>query len=116
MSAVPKPVPDQRLPSNETVSATHATFLKYLPAVQTHAAIKFRGLSAIEREEAIAEATAAAYINVNNAVRNGKAQNLRASTVATYAALHVLSGKHVGGSRDRSKDALSPRAQSRYGF
>ena len=116
MSAVPKPVPDQRQPPNETVSATRAAFLKYWPAVRTHAAIKFRDLSAVEREEAIAEATAAAFLNVHNSVRNGKSQNLKPWTVATYAVLHVRAGNHVGGSRDRAKDVLSPRAQSRYGF
>ena len=116
MSVVPHPVPDPHQLPNKTASATHATFLKYLPAVQTHAAFKFRHLSAVEREEAIAEATAAAFLNIHNCVRNGKSQNLHPSTVAKYAVLHVRSGKHVGGGRDRAKDVLSPRAQSRQGF
>ncbi len=116
MSAFPKPVPDQRQPPNKAVSATHATFLRFLPAVQTHAAIRFRDLSAAEREEAIAEATAAAFVNVRHAVRNGNGQRLRPSMVAHYAVLHVKDGRHVGGSADSTSDVMSGRAQRRGGF
>jgi len=116
MSAVPQPVPDQHQPPNKTVSATHATFLNYLPAVQTHAAIKFRHLSAIDREEAVAEATAAAFVNVRHALRNGNGHRLRPTMVAHYAVLHVKDGRHVGGTADSTSDVLSRRAQRRGGF
>lgn len=89
MSAITKPIPVQRQPPDKTVSATHATFLRFLPAVQTHAAIRFRDLSAVEREEAIAEATAAAFVNVHHALRNGNGHRLGPSMVAHFAVLHV---------------------------
>ena len=116
MSAMPKPIPVQRQPRNETVSATHATFMRFLPAVQTHAAIRFRDLSAVEREEAITEATAAAFVNVRHALRNGNGHRLRPSMVAHFAVLHVKDGRHVGSSADSKSDVMSRKAQRRGGF
>ena len=116
MSAIPQQVPDQHQPPNKTDSTIHATFLKYLPAVRTHAAIRFRNLSAVDREEAVAEATAAAFVNVRHALRNGNGHRLRPSTVAHYAVLHVKDGRHVGGSTDSKTDVMSRKAQRLRSF
>ena len=111
MSALPKQVSNPN-----PASAVSATFLKYLPAVQTHAGIQLRGLPATDREEAVAEATAAAFLNVHSAIRNGKAHRLKPSMVAHFAALHVHDGRHVGGRTDTTTDVLSSKAQRLRGF
>ena len=52
-------------------SDQNTDFLKLLPAVETHASISFRHLPETDREEAIAEATAAAFVNFDSARRKG---------------------------------------------
>jgi len=102
-----------------TLPLTHTTsdrFLKLLPAVQAHAMNQFRYLPDVDREEAIAEATAAALLNFRIAERHNKANTVTPGTLARFAVLHVRNGRHVGGSQDRRKDVLSRSAQRRYGF
>jgi len=91
-------------------------FLDLLPSVRQHAAVVFRALPAAEREEAVAEAVAAAFV----AFRRLRARGLDPardfpSQMAIYAALHVKDGRHVGG-RASSKDVLSVKAQRKHGF
>ena len=93
-----------------------AAFLKYLPAVETHESIQFRNLPDVEREEAVAEATAAAFVNVRHALRNGNGHRLRPSMVAHYAVLHAKDGRHVGGRTDSKTDVMSRKAQRLRGF
>jgi hypothetical protein len=97
-------------------NAAHAAFLKFLPAVTTHAQIQFRHLNPTDREEAIAEATAAAYLNLHRADRNGTSHRVTPHALASFAVKHVRAGRHVGGSQDAAKDVLSPRAQQRRNF
>ena len=61
MSAVP-----------QSSSAWQNGFLQILPAVKTHAQIQFRKLKAERREEAIQETIAAACMNYQIAVVQGK--------------------------------------------
>jgi hypothetical protein len=116
MSAIPQSVSHQDDQSSATATSVNAPFLKFLPAVTTHASIKFRHMNHADREEAIAEATAAAFLNLHRATCNGRAHRIKSSTLAHYAVLHVKSGKHVGGSADSQTDVMSPRAQRRGGF
>lgn len=85
-------------------------FLRFVPAVETHARITFRELPEIEKEEAVAEAVAAAFCNFVSAARRGKVNTLRAGNLARYATLHVKDGRHVGGHRESKCDVLSWRA------
>jgi len=91
-------------------------FLKLLPAVQAHAMNQFRYLPDADREEAIAEATAAALLNFRIAERHDKADTVTPGTLSRFAVLHVRNGRHVGGSQDRRKDVLSRSAQRRNRF
>jgi len=91
-------------------------FLDLLPRVRQHAAVVFRGLPAAEREEAVAETVAAAFV----AFRRLRARGLDPvrdfpSQMASYAVLHVKDDRHVGG-RASSKDVLSFKAQRKHGF
>lgn len=91
-------------------------FLPLMSIVQKHASVVFRGLPEIEREEAIAESVAAAYVAYRRLCDRG-IDPVREfpSMMATFAVRQVKDGRHVG-SRRSSKDVLSPRAQRRHGF
>jgi hypothetical protein len=92
----------------------HAGFLSVLPAVQTHAKIRFRHLRAEQREEAIQEAIALACVSYQRLVCQGKLEALRASTLAEYAVRRVRDGRSVG-SRQNSRDVLGRLASQRHG-
>jgi len=91
-------------------------FLTLLPRIETHARVVFRGLPMVDREEAIAEAVAAAYVAYRR-LRERGIDPVREfpSMMATFAVRQVKDGRHVG-SRMSSKDALSPKAQRKHGF
>lgn len=116
MSAIPKTVFDREVQPAGSASAANEVFLKCLPAVRTHAAIQFRNLREVDREEAIAEAVAAGLVNIHSATANGQLQRLTPSTVATFAVLHVKDGRHVGGRTDSTTDVLSGKAQQVRGY
>ena len=101
------------VPSGPARASVHdgQGFLKYMPAVATHAAISFRRLPPADREDAIAEAVAAGFLNYESARRRGQLESVKPSMLAHYGVLHVRSGKHVGGSMDSKKDVMSFRAQ-----
>ena len=96
------------------ISNWQAGFLDVLPAVQTHAKIHFRKLLAEQREEAIQETIAAAVVSFRKLAAEGMLHVARPSTLATYAVLHVRSGRHVGGHQDTAGDVLSPVARRRH--
>jgi hypothetical protein len=93
----------------------HAGFLKVLPAVETHARIRFRRLNADRREEAIQETIAAACLNFQLAAAQGKLNVVHPSSLADFAVRHVRTGRHVGGSQDAARDVMSPVCQRRHG-
>jgi hypothetical protein len=101
----PPPVDDQ----------VHAGFLRLAPALERHFAFAFRGRTHGDREEAVAEAVAAAFEAYLCLVRRGRDPHAFPSALARYAALHVKDDRHVGG-RTTSRDALSRKAQRRGGF
>jgi len=92
-----------------------AGFLAVLPAILTHAKIRFRYLRAVHKEEAIQEAIALACVSYHRLVRQGKLQALRASTLAEYAVRRVRGGRRVG-CRQNSRDVLGPLAHQKHRF
>jgi hypothetical protein len=90
-------------------------FLNILPAVQTHAKIRFRRLPADRREDAIQETIAAACATYQMAAAQGKLPVVSPSTLADFAVRHVRTGRHVGGHQDAAKDVMSPACQRRHG-
>ncbi len=95
---------------------TNDEFLALKPVLERHAAICFRNLPAVHREEAIAEALAAAFVSYVRLKAQGK-DPVRAfpCLMATFGVLHVKSDRHVGNASS-SKDVLSLKAQRRHGF
>jgi len=93
----------------------HAGFLSILPAIETHAKIRFRKLSVERREDAVQETVAAACVNFKLLAARGRLDVAHPSTVADFAARHVTLGRHVGGRQDAAKDVMSPICQERHG-
>jgi hypothetical protein len=91
-------------------------FLKLMPVVERHARVVFRSLPDVDREEAVAETVAAAFVAYRRLRERGiDPVHEFPSMMATFAVKYVRNGRHVG-SRSTSKDVLSVRAQRRHGF
>ena len=116
MSAIPSSIPVDETQQVPCASDVNSAYLKLLPAVTKHAQIQFRRLRGIDRQDAIAEAQAAALLNLHLAHRNGKADRVTPATLAHYSVCHVRAGRHVGGSVDSTTDVMSAEAQRRGGF
>ena len=99
----------------QNISGWQAGFLAILPAVQTHAQIKFKNLTANQREESVQEAIAAAVIAYRRLAAQGRLHVAYPSSIANNAVRHVRNGRHVGGHQDAAKDVLSPACQQRHG-
>jgi hypothetical protein len=98
------------------LSEIHAEFLSLFPAIVRHARFAFRHRNAVDREEAEAEAVAAAFESFVGLKLRGKDPARDFPTlIGTFAVLHVKDGGHVGG-HSSSKDALSAKAQAVHGF
>lgn len=102
--------------SSQGQFAADSDFLSLAGVVQRHAQIVFRAYNPADREEAIAEAVAAAFQSYRSSTARGKhpARDFP-SAMATFAALHVKDDRHVGGCTS-STDALSRKAQQKRGF
>src|SRR5262249_9751384 len=87
-----------------------------LPVVQRHARIAFRHLKCrCRREDAVAECVALSWRWVLRLRELGKDATTFPTTLASYAARAVRSGRRLCG-QERARDALSPLAQGRHGF
>jgi len=102
--------------STESTDVINNAFLKFLPVIRAHATVQFGHLRDVDREEALAEATAWAYCNFRSVIRRGKAGRVTPSTIARYGVLSVKDGKHAGTGQESVNDVLSPRAQRIRGF
>lgn len=99
-----------------TVPTWQSGFLAVLPAVWTHAQIRFRHLHLHHREEAIQEAIASACVSYQSLAARGRLHVAHPGTLATFAVNFVRNGRHVGGRQDAAKDVMSPVAQRRHSF
>lgn len=97
-------------PQNDPRSSGDDEFLKVMQVVERHAQVVFRSLPSVDREEAVAEAVAAAFVAYRRLRERGvDGARQFPSMLATYAALHVKDGRHVG-TRRNSKDVLAAQA------
>jgi hypothetical protein len=90
-------------------------FLAIVPAVESHAKVRFRGCDVADREEQVAEAVAAACLSYYQLSQQKKLDQAFTSTLADYAVRRVTQDRHVGGHQS-SRDALSPLARKRHNF
>jgi hypothetical protein len=98
------------------VAHLHVAFLAILPRIELHGRIYFRHVRCPHlRADCVAEMVALCWKWFLRLVERGKDPALFPTTLATFAARHVRSGRRVSGT-DRGKDALSPLAQTRHSF
>jgi DNA-directed RNA polymerase specialized sigma24 family protein len=103
-------------PNNGTQTAVQAHFVAILPRIELHAKIYFRDVKCPHRkEDYIQETRALAWKYFVRTIQLGKNPLTFVSRIATFAARHARSGRHVCG-QERSKDTMSPLAQRRHGF
>ncbi len=93
----------------------HDDFLALSPLVTRHARFAFRFLGDEAREEAVAEAVAAAFVAHVALKARGRNPAHFPSRLAAYGVLQVKDGRRVGGSSS-SRDVLSHKAQKRRCF
>ena|ERR1019366_1999019 len=89
-----------------TDDRVHDSFLPLQSIVERHTNIVFRNLPSVDREEAVAEAVAAAFQSFVSLIRRGKDPHQFPTMLATRAAQHVLNGRRVG-SRCRRGDVFA---------
>lgn len=94
---------------------TSDDFLAIKPTVERQAAFAFRRLGPAEREEAIAEAVAAAFQSFLSLIRRGKDPFQFPSLLANRAVQHVYGGRRVGTPLN-SGDVFSRQARQRGDF
>lgn len=90
-------------------------FLGFLPQVERHARRAFRCLQGQDRDDAIAEAVAHAFVSFTTLIRRGIDPTRFPGLMVRYAVSHVWDGRQVGG-RQSSKDVLNRRARRLKGF
>lgn len=100
--------------SNNPVEAAD-DFLALKSVVEHRADFAFRYLSPVDREEAVAEAVAAAFQSFLSLTRRGKDPRQFPSMIATRAVQHVQNGRRVG-SKLNSQDVFSRLTAQRKGF
>ncbi|MBL8792790.1 MAG: hypothetical protein JNM56_02690 [Planctomycetia bacterium] len=94
----------------------HGTFLTMLPRIERHARVYFRNVKDSNRKaDYIQETIALSWKWLRRLHARGKDATQFVSTLATFAARAVRSGRRLCG-QEKAKDVLSPRAQQRHGF
>jgi hypothetical protein len=94
----------------------HTRFLSILPRIEKHASLYFRHIKCREQKaDRVAEVVALAWKWFVRLAERGKDARQFPSTLATFAARAVKSGRRVTGQL-KTKDVLSERAQQRHGF
>lgn len=87
-------------------------FLRLVPWVENHAAVQFRHLRPVEKEEATASAVGHAFVSFLTLRSRGKNPFHFPSAIASYSVLAAMSGRRVEGGAT-SRDALDPVSRRR---
>jgi hypothetical protein len=91
-------------------------FLAFLPRIEAHARICFRGIRCPDlRADRIAETVALAWKWFLRLEERGKDATQFVSAIATYAVKAVRCGRRVAGA-EKAKDVMNPLTQQRHGF
>jgi hypothetical protein len=99
-----------------TVEELQVRFLGILPRIEQHAKISFRHVACREkRADLVAETVGLAWRWFQRLAERGKDARQFPSTLASFAAKAVRSGRRVCGQL-KPRDVLSERAQQRHGF
>jgi hypothetical protein len=99
-----------------SLASLQAAFLAILPHIERHGRVYFRQVKCpAHKADAIGEMVALSWRWFLRLAHRGKDATQFPSTLATFAARAVHSGRRVAGARP-AKDALSPVAQRRQAF
>ena len=98
MIAIASANPSTRLRARRGRHAWSDRFLEMLPGIRRIARFCFRQLARDEREEAIGEAVANAYVAFCRLVERGKADIAYPTPLGRYAVAQVRAGRRVGAS------------------
>jgi len=94
----------------------HAEFLAVLERIERHAQVYFRHVKCPHRkEEMIAETVALSWSWFVRLHQRGKDPSGFISILATHAVRHIRLGRRLCG-QEKTKDVLSPMAQTRFSF
>jgi hypothetical protein len=99
----------------DSMCRQHLGFLNIKPVVERHARIVFRKWSKEAREEAVAEAVAAAFESYVALKERGRQPDRFPFQLACFAALHVKDDRHVGGKKS-ARDVSSRTTQAAHAF
>jgi hypothetical protein len=92
-----------------------AGFLRLLPNIQKQARFAFRHLRSDNRDDAIEEVIANAYVAYVNLVKHGRGDDIYASALARFAIRQYHAGRRVG-NRLSGRDVLSEYARKKLEF
>ena len=101
--------------SQPAVRDWQSGFLELLPQIRAQLRYAFRGLRSEAREDAEAEAVAAAMVAYQRLAERGKTDLAYAGPLALYAVAHYRAGRRVG-CRWSTTDVMSMAAKKRRGF
>lgn len=102
--------------ASPSIARVQADFQNALPRITRHARVYFRHLRCPHRKaDCISEVVSLCWKWWLGLVRRGKNPAAFVSTLASYAARAVRSGRRLCG-QERAKDTLSPAAQQKHGF
>lgn len=93
--------------------AWHNRFLRLVPAISRQAANYLRGLQHSEREEALEEVVAHAFVAYARLVELGKEDLAYATPLARFAAIQYRAGRRVG-VKSNCRDVLSNACRRRH--
>jgi hypothetical protein len=97
-----------------TIAERNEAFVQMVPTIRTHARIRFRHLPQTEREEAVAEVVANAFVAFAALVARNEGHRAYPSPLAAYAVSAHRGGRRVG-TRQNGKDITSRYCQIRTG-
>jgi hypothetical protein len=104
------------LPARLSLAQMQSLFEAILPRIETHARIYFRSIRCPHlKADRIAETIALAFKWFRRLLKQGKDPTAFVSTLATYAAKAVKSGRRLAGQM-KAKDVMNKRTQARKGF
>lgn len=99
-----------------SLEQVHDAFHRILPKIETHARVCFRHEKCpATKADRIAETVALCWMWFRRLADRGKDAGEFPTVLASFAALHVKSGRRLCG-QEKPNDALSPRAQQMRGF
>ncbi|MEX0776439.1 MAG: hypothetical protein WD042_12110 [Phycisphaeraceae bacterium] len=103
-----------RLTTHPIVDPVHAHFLALLPGLHRYAHATCRYRDPNQRDDYIAEAVAAGYVNCRSLVHRGRVEQAHTPGFIAHAVHAVKNGRHVGTAM-ASRDVMTERGRFRHG-